>query len=151
MEENENNEEPFSEAHLDSPEYRERLTRKLNTLIALLEVAMARVRRSLKCPEPDVERLTKIRSNLQSTLDVCLRARTAIERQEPLPNDLPDSLSSVSRPAAAAASPSVQDLGTVMDERTPQEQQKFEALGEISEAELRSVDLDELARKLQGF
>ena len=46
--------ESFTEGHLSSPEYRERLTRKLNCLIALLEVAMARVRRSLRQPEPDV-------------------------------------------------------------------------------------------------
>lgn len=75
--------EPFEEGHLNSEEYRERLTRKLNCLIALLEVAMARVRRSLAGPAPDVERLTKIRTNLQSTLEVCLRARTALERHEP--------------------------------------------------------------------
>ena len=31
--------EPFKESNLESPEYRERLMRKLNTLIAVLEVA----------------------------------------------------------------------------------------------------------------
>ena len=91
------NNEPFNESHLDSVEYRDRLTRKLNCLIALLEVAMARVRRSLAGPEPDIDRLTKIRSNLQSTLDVCLRARTALERHEPLPDDLPASLTQVAK------------------------------------------------------
>ncbi|MCB9914926.1 MAG: hypothetical protein H6828_07220 [Planctomycetes bacterium] len=146
--------ESFSEAHLNSPEYRERLTRKLNCLIALLEVAMARVRRSLRGPEPDVERLTKIRANLQSTLDVCLRARTAIERHEPLPADLPESLSSVSRPAKpdtlrprAASLP----LGAQHELSSPEETRKFQRMGKISHKELADVDLEELTRKLQGL
>ncbi len=150
----ENNNEPFSETHLNSPEYRERLTRKLNCLIALLEVAMARVRRSLKGPEPDIERLTKIRSNLQSTLDVCLRARTAIERQEPLPSDLPDSLSSVARPAKpdvlrprAASLP----MGAHHELSSVEETRKFQKMGKIDAKEVAGVDIEELTRKLQGL
>jgi hypothetical protein len=150
----ESNNEPFSEAHLNSPEYRERLTRKLNCLIALLEVAMARVRRSLKGPEPDVERLTKIRTNLQSTLDVCLRARTAIERQEPLPTDLPESLSNVSRPEKAQVlRPRAASLpmGAHHELSSVEETRKFQRLGKISNDEVESVDIEELTRKLQGL
>ena len=53
-------EKPFSESHLDSPEYRRRLMRKLNTLIAVLEVACAKVRQSLSGPDPDIDRLNRI-------------------------------------------------------------------------------------------
>lgn len=142
------NQEPFDEGHLDSEEYRERLTRKLNCLIALLEVAMARVRRSLAGPAPDVERLTKIRTNLQSTLEVCLRARTALERHEPLPEDLPASLSQVAREAAPAAA---RALPRGAEIASPEEKRKFMRLGRITSDEVAGVDLDDLERKLQGF
>jgi len=142
------NQEPFDEGHLNSEEYRERLTRKLNCLIALLEVAMARVRRSLAGPDPDIARLTKIRTNLQSTLEVCLRARTALERHEPLPEDLPASLSQVARQAAAPASGTLQRSAELS---SLEEKLKFERLGRITSEEVARADLDDLERKLQGF
>ncbi len=152
------NDESFSEADLNSVEYRERLTRKLNCLIALLEVAMARVRRSLAGPEPDVERLTKIRANLQSTLDVCIRARTALEKHEPLPADLPQSLSSVARPDTKKAKDKVVrppgkglPAGSQHELSSIAETRKFEEMGKITQDELSDVDLDELSRKLQGL
>src|SRR5262245_14467636 len=75
-------EQPYSDSHLESPGYRRRLLRKLNTLIAVLEVACAKVRRSLEGPNPDVERLTRIQSNLKETLQVCLRAKRALDQCE---------------------------------------------------------------------
>ena len=87
--------QPFHESDLDSPEYRDRLMRKLNALIAVLEVATAKVRKSLAGPAPDVQRLTKIQSNLTSTLEVCRRARRALERREALPEGLPENLAAV--------------------------------------------------------
>ena len=95
-------EEPFSETNLNSPEYRERLMKKLNALIAVLEVATAKVRRSLAGPDPDVERLTRIRNNLQSTLEVCLRARSALERREALPKELPENLNQIIKDSGMA-------------------------------------------------
>ena len=83
------NDRPFDEDDLESPEYRDRLMRKLNALIAVLEVATAKVRKSLSGSEPDTERLTKIQANLASTLEVCQRARRALERREALPEGLP--------------------------------------------------------------
>jgi len=150
--------EPFSEGNLNSSEYRERLTRKLNCLIALLEVAMARVRRSLNGPDPDVERLTKIRANLKSTLDVCLRARTALERHEPLPEDLPSSLTQVANvqpstetedmvPPPAASLP----RGAEHELSSEAEKLKFQRMGKIAPKELDDVDFDDLERKLQGY
>jgi len=152
------NDESFSEANLNSAEYRERLARKLNCLIALLEVAMARVRRSLAGPDPDVERLTKIRANLQSTLDVCLRARTALEKHQPLPSDLPQSLSQVARgsapkPAEKTLRPRSKGLpaGAQHELSSLEETRKFQSMGKITPKEVSGVDLDELARKLQGL
>lgn len=148
--------ESFSEGNLNSAEYRDRLTRKLNCLIALLEVAMARVRRSLAGPDPDVERLTKIRTNLKSTLDVCLRARTALERHEPLPADLPASLTQVAqeRPEGLGTlEPKASSLpaGSEQELLSDEERLKFQRMGKITEAEVQEVDLDDLERKLQGL
>lgn len=155
MTDKQNNEnEPFNESDLNSTEYRDRLTRKLNCLIALLEVAMARVRRSLAGPEPDVERLTKIRSNLKSTLDVCLRARTALERQEPLPDDLPASLTQVAKaPAKNVLRPRAASLPMGADHElsSKAEKLKFQKMGKISTKEVKSVDFDALQRKLMGL
>ncbi len=153
--------EPFSESNLDSPEYRERLLRKLNCLIALLEVAMARVRKSLAGPDPDVERLIRIRRNLQSTLDVCLRARSALERRESLPEELPSTLAQVSSlaRAEAAAEEVVEEItpprrplpaGSTVEMSSPEEAEKFEALGPIEPRMVAACDLDELARRLQA-
>jgi hypothetical protein len=153
----------FSEAHLDSPEYRERLMRKLNCLIAVLEVATAKVRKSLGGPDADVERLTRIRTNLQSTLDVCLRARAALERREALPADLPENLRQVVRETATQVKND--ERAATFDKRiTPsrlrmrkppaessseREKRKFQLLRPIGKTELTAVDLDELSRRLQ--
>ncbi len=157
MTEPSNNEnEPFNESNLNSAEYRDRLTRKLNCLIALLEVAMARVRRSLAGPEPDIERLTKIRTNLKSTLDVCLRARTALERQEPLPDDLPASLTQVAKDPVNKSEilrPRAKSLPMGADHElsSKAEKLKFQKMGKISQDEVQEVDFDELQRKLMGL
>lgn len=156
-------EEPFSESNLDSPEYRERLMRKLNCLIALLEVAMARVQRSLVGADPDQDRLRRIQGNLRSTLDVCRRARAALQRRESLPADLKASLAQVTelrdddvrfgagvRPAAELI-PATKPLpkGAQAEMSSTTERLKFERLGPIARRELESLDLDELTRLLQ--
>jgi hypothetical protein len=151
-------EEPFSEANLDSPEYRERLMRKLNCLIAVLEVATAKVRKSLAAPAGDTERLSRIKTNLQSTLDVCLRARAALERREALPVDLPENLSqvireakdtSVSRSGAAKAeSPAVRRSRVEM--QSSAEAAKFARLGPIDPRMVAGCDLEQLSRELQA-
>jgi len=150
-------ERPFRESDLDSAEYRERLMRKLNTLIAVLEVANAKVRRSLSGPAPDVERLTRILRNLQDTLEICLRAKAALEKRAALPEGLSKDLAravnadliDASRLAApgALAPPA---RGAQAEMSSAAEARKFEHMGRIRESELRAVDLDQLARRLQG-
>lgn len=139
-------ETPFNESHLESPEYRKRLLRKLNTLIAVLEVACAKVRRSLAGPDPDVERLTRIQNNLKETLSVCLRAKSALERCEQQQSSsqaaaieklIPQQLA-----GAQAAAETRGELTSV------DEQRKFERLGPIDLREVRACDLDELCQKL---
>jgi hypothetical protein len=152
---------PFSETDLESPQYRERLMRKLNCLIALLEVAMARVRRSLAEPEPDLERLNRIRTNLQSTLDVCLRARAALERREALTLPHPEGFSHLVEPGGEAdALASLHDVirprrrrlptGARIEMSSPTEMRKFERLGRIGPRDIARCDIEELTRRLQG-
>lgn len=145
--------EPFSEAHLASPEYRERLMRKLNCLIAVLEVATAKVKRSMSAQDADVPRLSRIRTNLQSTLDVCLRARAALERREALPRELPENLEEVMRgELAERIGPKHADrrAPTPLETASEHERAKFEKLPPIARDELRTLDLERLIRDLQA-
>jgi hypothetical protein len=151
-------EHPYSDAHLDSPEYRKRLLRKLNTLIAVLEVASAKVRRSLAGADPDVERLTRIQNNLKETLSVCLRAKRALERCEqkkaedtasaanpaPPPPQVVPELPARASPPEVAASAQPGELASA------EEQRKFQRLGPIDLREVRACDLDALCQRLMG-
>jgi len=143
--------EPFSESHLESPEHRERLLRKLNCLIAVLEVATAKVRKSLAGPDADTERLTRIRTNLQSTLDVCLRARSALERREALPKELASNLVKVvgeAPPVKALTSKQRRDHALRMETGSDKEREKFARLGPIDPRHVKLVDFDMLSKRL---
>ena len=126
-----------------------RLQRKLNTLIAVLEVACAKVRQTLAGPDPDVERLTRIHKNLKDTLTVCKRAKRALERCEKLPADLPENLTRLtsrdeSKPASRARAGGRPHRVEVASE---EEAEKFESMRPIDPREIRAIDLDELARQ----
>lgn len=143
--------EPFKDSDLESPEYRERLMRKLNTLIAVLEVASAKVDRSIDGPNADIERLARIRTNLTSTLEVCKRARRALERREALPEGLPENLAEVVRSAGQGTIlPKRLPAGATAEMTSADEKRRFERMGRIARDEIREVDLDDLARKLQA-
>ena len=137
--------QPFDENNLESPEYRERLMGKLNALIAVLQVATAKVRKSLAGPAPDTERLTKIQVNLTNTLEVCQRARRALERREALPEGLPENLTAVIRVSSLSKLPP----GANTEMSSLEEMARFEKLGSISKNDLESVNMEDLERKLQ--
>ena len=146
---------PFSESNLDSAEYRERLMRKLNCLIAVLEVAGAKVRRSLAGPAPDVERLTRIKKNLSDTLEICTRARTALEKRGSLPEELSKDLHRAISPELIASAPYRDALRPAAPrgqsaELTAEERAKFQRMGRIEPTEVASCDLDELSRRFQS-
>ena len=134
----------FSQSHLESSAYRKRLLRKLNTLIAVLEVACGKVRHSLQGAEPDVERLTRIHKNLKDTLSVCQRAKLALQRHEQLPPNLPPIL------GIGEGADLVEGAPAGSPELTASEQQKFAGLAPITSDEIRSVDLDDLCDRLLG-
>ena len=146
---------PFSESNLDSSEYRERLMRKLNCLIAVLEVAGAKVRRSLAGPAPDVERLTRIKKNLRETLDICTRARVALEKRGSLSEEMSKDLQRAVNPEIITSGPYREALRPstprgASAELSADEREKFGNMGRIDRSEVETCDLDDLARRLQG-
>ncbi|HPF15009.1 MAG TPA: hypothetical protein PLJ12_12125, partial [Planctomycetota bacterium] len=129
------------------PEYRERLMRKINCLIAVLEVASAKVKRSLNGPDPDLDRLVRIQTNLASTLEVCRRARRALERRETLPEGLPENLAAVVRQAGKLDSKPM-PTGARQEMTSPLEMKRFQSMGAITPEAVRTTDMDELTRLL---
>jgi hypothetical protein len=141
--------QPYSDANLDSPEYRRRLLRKLNTLIAVLEVACAKVRRSLAGPDPDIERLTRIQNNLKETLQVCLRAKRALERCEQKAAEEPTPVSEATVTPQLPPGQMPEPIeARVVELSSKDEQRKFQRLGPIDLREVRACDLDSLCQKL---
>ncbi len=138
-------EQPFSESNLADPAYRLRLLRKLNCLIAVLEVAKAKVQRSLTGPEPDLDRLRGIRANLGSTLEVCRRAKGALERREALPEGLPENLAAMARGPQNPL-----PVGARTEMRSRAEFECFSAMGPIGIDELAACDMDRLIQRLQN-
>jgi hypothetical protein len=139
------NDPSFSQSDLGSPAYRKRLLRKLNTLIAVLEVACAKVHRSLQGSTPDIERLTRIEKNLRNTLSVCQRAKGALHRHEQLPADLPSMLGMSETEQLIEA-----ESTAATSEVTADKGEKLSNLGPITKDEIRSVDLDDLCDRLTG-
>jgi len=149
--------QPFSESHLNSPAYRERLMRKLNTLIAVLEVATAKVRRSMDAPGADLKKLGRIRTNLQATLEVCSRARTALENRGRLTPGLAEDLSKVS-PELAHSARALHDPGPRVAPQSAErpgewsstaEAKRLAGLPRIQPEEVWTCDIDMLAKLLQ--
>ncbi|MEO6710970.1 MAG: hypothetical protein ABI054_05490, partial [Planctomycetota bacterium] len=150
--------QPFSESYLNSPEYRERLMRKLNTLIAVLEVASAKVRRSMDGPGADLTKLGRIRKNLQDTLEVCARARTALENRSQISGALAADLKKVS-PDLAQSARALHAAGAMAKPKqlirpgewtSAAEAARLAAQPRIHPEEVWTCDIDLLARQLQG-
>lgn len=145
------NDGQFNKGNLDSPAYRQRLMRKINCLIAVLEVACSKVRRSLDAPNADVTRLERIQSNLTQTLDVCRRAKGALERREQLPADLPGQLSQItdieSLDASTTNAVAPARRGRQVEFASEDEARRFDRLAPIDAKEVADVDFDELSRR----
>jgi hypothetical protein len=137
MDANKNDNAPLPEA-LSSAEYRSRLTTKLNCLIAVLEVAIGKIQKSLDVPGANEERLLKIRSNLENTLSICHRARQTLER-----TGQPGKL-----PASARPDNSTMSARDYVELSSIDEYRKFRRLPPITRDDLATMDFDDLARRL---
>lgn len=125
---------------ISSSEYRARLMTKLNCLIAVLEVAISKISKSMDLPGANEERLLKIRSNLENTLAICSRAKQTLERT---------SAAAASRePSAARSEAGKMSARDYVELASIDEYRKFKTMQPIQKDELGGVDFDELAKRL---
>lgn len=127
---------------LGSAEYRSRLMTKLNCLIAVLEVAIAKIAKSMDLPGANEERLKKIRVNLENTLSICQRAKQTLER------------TTSGRALAERGTPDRKGRMTARDyvELTSiDEYRKFKSLPPISRSDMQELDWEDLTRRLGQY
>jgi hypothetical protein len=136
---NQNDNAPKLPDMLSSVEYRSRLATKLNCLIAVLEVAIGKITKSMDVPGANEERLLKIRGNLENTLSICHRAKQTLDKTS----------APSAAPARAAVKPSMSARDYV-ELTSIDEYRKFRTMEPISRDQLSQVDLEDLARKLLG-
>lgn len=133
-----------SRSGLSSAEYRAKLLTKLHCLIAVLQVALAKISKSLDLHGADEKRLLKIRTNLENTMAICHRAKKTLE------NNL--SKSGESEPPPARIAPAVaadrMSYRDYVELSSIDEYRKFKSLPPISSGELDALDLDDLVRRL---
>lgn len=133
----EKNDIPKLPEALSSTEYRARLTTKLNCLIAVLEVAIAKITKSMEVPGANEDRLTKIRGNLENTLSICQRARQTLDRASG-----GKSLTARTESRVGMSARDYVELTSIDEYR------KFRRMDPITRDELSAIDFDELARRL---
>ena len=132
---------------LGSQEYRNRLLTKLNCLVAVLEVAIAKIERSLSAPGANEDRLVKIRGNLENTLAICQRAKQTLEQRldgDPTTSS-EASTATTPRPRRNRNSMSYRDY---VELSSIEEYQRFKGLPPISTNDLSDTDLDDLMNQL---
>ncbi|MFK7739402.1 MAG: hypothetical protein AB8H80_03690 [Planctomycetota bacterium] len=120
---------------LGSSEYRTRLATKLNCLIAVLEVAIAKINKSMDAPGADGERLHKIRGNLENTLSICHRARKTLDKTS----------SGKTAPRKSLHGMTARDY---VELTSIEEYRKFRKMAPITKTEVETIDFDELSRRL---
>ena len=133
----EHNETPNLPEALGSTEYRTRLNTKLNCLIAVLEVAIAKITKSMDVPGANEARLTKVRGNLENTLSICQRARKTLDRA-------PANKQTARRDSQGK----LMTARDYVELTSIEEYRKFRQMTPITKNELETIDFDELSRRL---
>lgn len=123
---------------MENNEYRVRLGNKLRALIAVLEVAVAKIERSKDLPGTDVERLTKISLNLENTKSICERALQTLQ------NGLTQKQN---KEVFTQTEPSM-GYREYVELSSIDEYQKFKNLPPIKPEEVANTDIDQLIKKL---
>ena len=135
------NDNPNLPEALSSADYRARLSTKLNCLIAVLEVAIAKIAKSMDLPGANEERLLKIRSNLENTLAICHRAKQTLDRTAASPRAI----------AGKAEDRKNMTARDYVELSSIDEYRKFKKMTPIQRNELDGVDFDDLAKKLSDL
>ena len=112
--------------------------------MAVLEVAITKIDRSLTQPSANQERLTKVRSNLDNTLSICKRAKNTLERSIG-----PKGTTTTSKPRSAKPTgrPDSMSYRDYVELSSIDEYKKFKSLPPIDAKEIDSLDVDELLGK----
>jgi len=133
----EQNNTPKLPETLGSAEYRTRLTTKLNCLIAVLEVAIVKITKSMDTPGANEERLTKIRGNLENTLSICHRAKRTLDKTQQNRQTMQRA-----RDGRLMTARDYVELTSI------EEYRKFRSMKPISLDDVQALDFDELSRRL---
>lgn len=138
-------------AGLGSTEYRTKLLTKLNCLMAVLEVAITKLNRSMELPSANQERLGKIRANLENTLAICTRAKETLERTAM--NESKPQITTSGSAKQPKQQPQQQAKGSMsyrdyVELSSIEEYQKFKKLPPINAEDLDGADIDDLLGKL---
>ncbi len=128
---------------MHSLEYKRRLLQKIDCLIGVLETAIGKIDRSLQESPENRERLERIRTNLKNTLEICRRAKATLEERIRKDEARSAPEKKPARPKGAAMS-----FRTYVELSSIEEFKKFKKMKAITPEEIRSADLEELARKL---
>ena len=136
MDSDQNNTPKLPEA-LGSAEYRTRLTTKLNCLIAVLEVAIAKITKSMDAPGANEDRLTKIRGNLENTLSICHRAKQTLDKTQQNKQTMRRD-----RDGKLMTARDYVELTSI------EEYRKFRGMKPITQEDVEAIDFDELSRRL---
>ena len=136
MDSDQNNTPKLPEA-LGSAEYRTRLTTKLNCLIAVLEVAIAKITKSMDAPGANEDRLTKIRGNLENTLSICHRAKQTLDKTQQNKQTMRRD-----RDGKLMTARDYVELTSI------EEYRKFRGMKPITPEDVEAIDFDELSRRL---
>jgi len=144
MDNSKNDDSHSSRSGLSSAEYRAKLLTKLNCLIAVLQVAIAKITRSMDLPGANEERLTKIRGNLENTMSICNRAKSTLEK------GLNESVTQQRALESGRSGRSSEKMSyrDYIELSSIDEYKKFKELPPISTTDLDSLDIDDLMRKL---
>ena len=142
MDTNKNDNPDLPEA-LGSAEYRARLLTKLNCLVAVLEVAIGKIAKSMDTPGANEERLLKIRANLEHTLAICNRAKQTLER-----SSRSAGTSTGTKTTPAAGHRPGMTARDYVELSSIEEYRKFKEMPPIAKDDISGLDFDELARRL---
>lgn len=134
--------------NLSSAEYRARLLAKLNCLIAVLEVAIAKISRSMDLPGANGERLSRIRGNLQNTLAICHRAKSTLEKGLAREQDTQFAVAPRQAPRPDQRRPGKMSYRDYVEFSSIEEYRRFKEKPPIRSEEIDGIDLDDLARRL---
>ncbi len=110
----------------------------------MLQLAIAKISRSMDLPGANEERLLRIRSNLENTLSICKRAKGTLE----MGVEGPAHRGSSERLGEDDVDPGKMSYRDYVELSSIDEYKKFKELPPIEVHDLDDVDLEDLIRKL---